>query len=111
MSAEYHLLKTGLIAREQSYFGATLAWSNKTAPCSMGTTGFGGRLTTGGISPGTEVKVTVRKEVLNCELKVGKAFKLTDSQGVQLALKIARDGIRDCIFAWEIDFVDENQNA
>lgn len=106
------LLELGLVTREQSSFGGTLSFgNNQSAPCSMGTAGFGGRLTAGGISPGTEVLVTVRKEVLKCDLKVGQFFSLTDAFKNTRDLKIARDGIRDCIFAWEINFVDRNQNA
>lgn len=98
---------------EASGFGASFTYGKTSGPCSLGTIGFGGRLVAGGISPNAEATIVIRKSVLPGDnLKVGQPFVATkNGDGKTKNLKIAQEGIRDCIFAWELTLVDQNQNA
>jgi hypothetical protein len=113
MGIESDMLCDGLMEREDSDFGATFTYGAlKGLPCSLGTIGYGGRLVAGGISPNAEATIVIRKSVLPGDnLKVGNSIVVTKGDGKAKNLKIAKEGIRDCIFAWELTLDDQNQNA
>lgn len=111
-SMECELLETALCAQEAGGFGATFVYGTISGPCSLGSIGFGGRLTAGGFSPHAETTAVFRKSVLSGDnLNVGQVFQITDARGDERDLKIARDGIRDGIYFWELTLQDLNQNA
>lgn len=103
----------GLQAREESDFGGTFKWGADTYPCSFSVIGFGGRFVNGGLSPNAEVTLTIRQEILPATVvfAVGKTFTATDKKGITRGLKIASEGIRDCIYAWELTCDSPNQKA
>lgn len=111
MAGESQYMEAGLLAFESSDFGATFTAYGVTGPCSFGTKGYGGRFVGAGISPGSEAIVVIRKAVLGKLMKIGDRFQITDGNGTVHQFKIATDGIRDCIFAWELTLNDPNQNA
>ena len=112
MSGQAQYMEAGLLAFESTDFGATFkTTAGVTGPCSYGTKGYGGRFTGAGISPGSEAIVVIRKAVLKGPLKIGDLFQITDGSGTVHKFKIATEGIRDCIFAWELTLNDPNQNA
>jgi hypothetical protein len=104
-------MEYGLQARECSAFGATLTYASKQYPCSTGTIGFGGRFVGTGFAPGSDCIITLRKSVLDADFKVGQSMSVELRNGDSREFKIVSDGIRDCVYAWELTLNDPNQNA
>lgn len=110
--AESDLLEYALLAFEASDFGATFTTTNaQPLPCSFGTLGHNNRLTAGGFSPNDEATIVVRKTVTGIQFRTGQSITVTDSAGSVRTLKIASEGIRDCIYAWELTLDSINQRA
>lgn len=109
--AESDLMNMALCAFESSDFGGTITYAGKIYPCSVGSLGVGSRFVAGGFSPNMEATVVVRKGVLDVAFKTGERIGVTDGNGTTRALKIANEGVRDCIFAWELTCDSVNQNA
>lgn len=105
-------MEAGLVQREGSDYGGSFRYGTNDYPCSMGTTGFGARLVSGGFSPHSEVTITVRKSVIpDAQFKSSQPMTVTDKQNQSRRLMIAEEGIRDCIYAWELTLKDPNTNA
>ena len=100
--AEYDLMETALLQFEASDFGGTATLGGATVPCSPGSMGIGSRLLEGGFSPNAEATVVIRKSQYATKPKVGMAITVTDGNGTAQRLKITDDGVRDCVFAWEL---------
>ncbi len=112
MGAESDMLEVALMAREDSDFGGTLTYGADDYPCSIGTTGFGARLVAGGFSPNAEITITLRKSVFDPDgLDAGQPLTVKDANGLARSLKIATEGVKDCVYAWELTCNDLNQNA
>lgn len=113
MGLESQMLEYGLLQREASDYGATVNYAGVVYPCSLGTIGFGARLVAGGFSPHAETTVVIRKSILpaNTVFATGQTFAVTDGNGDLRNLKIASEGIRDLIYAFELTCDDPSQNA
>lgn len=113
MGIESDYMEQALMAQESTDFGGMIKDGKSSYPCSMGTTGMAARLVAGGFSPNAEVLVTVRKSAMAGvpAYKTGRPLQLTSRDGTTRNLKIAQEGIRDCIYAWELTLDDANQNA
>lgn len=112
MGLESDMMEYSLLTFEASDFGATFVYGTTTGPCSLGTIGFGGRLVSSGISANAETTVVIRKSLMpGAELESGQPITVADKTGKARALKIATEGIKDAIYAWEITCDDANQNG
>ena len=113
MAGEAAFLEYMLLTQEASDFGATLTYNAATYPCSIGDAGVNARFVQGGFSPNVEIMVVIRKSVLpaGTVLKVGTLLAIQDAFGTVRNMKIAADGVRDLVFAWQLNCSDVNQNA
>jgi|GEM_PF-4358981 len=108
---ESDLMEIALMAFESSDFGGRCILQKQDVPCSPGSIGVGSRFVAGGFSPNAEQTVVIRKSVFTGIPKTGQPITVTDGNGTSRALKVANEGVRDCIFAWELTVDDSNQNA
>lgn len=113
MGQESYMLETALAQAETSDFGAILNYGGVDYPCCPGSLGYGGRFVSGGISPNAELIITLRKSLFPVlpTFKTGQPATVTWNNGLSKAVKIASEGVRDCIYAYELTCNDLNEGA
>jgi hypothetical protein len=107
------LLENAAFTREASDFGGIAHYNGEDYPCSIGPMTSGADLTGGGFSLSKSMVIVIRKSAFGTDptFKPGQTVTVTDMRDTNRTLKIAKDGINDLIYLWQLTLVDPAQSA